>query len=554
MSIATPICQTKAKRSALNIALTAVIGVVGVTILNNVAHASQIEQVTIYQGLASVTRSQSVSEGQAINPATGERLVVFSCLSPNLDNDSLSIQADTGINLGEIAIETVSGERAKACALQADASGGSQVERDTLARLSAELEAVRLAGAYLQNLTDAEQVDTANIAQNTKAIESEGQRLALRRTQLENEVALAKERLRQTSGGIVVDPETDSDKTYTQVSVRTASRGSGMVTLNYQVRGASWAPTYQARLDTQTETMTLTASALIAQQTGEQWQDIPLTLSTVNPNRNVTARTPYPERLSLYDPKQRQGKYMASEAIDAMPVMVVDDASAEMAMGNASAPLPPLPSFDVSSSSVSGITEYRLPQRITLPSDGRQVQTVIDRKSGQSDTWLRTTPERSLQAYWYASAPFVPSNWVDGSLQLYRDGNYVGQSRLNYANLREAGIGFGVDPQILLKQITDESNQGNEGVFNRTEQQTRLEAYRITNLHDRTVSLEVLGSEPIAQDDDIKLTVTHTPPVSKQNWNDTDGVVAWRFDLAPQQSQTVQTAVTIAYPADKELR
>ena len=91
-------------------------------------------------------------------------------------------------------------------------------------------------------------------------------------------------------------------------------------------------------------------------------------------------------------------------------------------------------------------------------------------------------------------------------------------------------------------------------VFNRTEQQTRLEAYRITNLHDRTVSLEVLGSEPIAQDDDIKLTVTHTPPVSKQNWNDTDGVVAWRFDLAPQQSQTVQTAVTIAYPADKELR
>ena len=76
-------------------------------------------------------------------------------------------------------------------------------------------------------------------------------------------------------------------------------------------------------------------------------------------------------------------------------------------------------------------------------------------------TWLRTHPTK-FASLLVKCAPFVPSNWVDSSLQLYRDGNYVGQSRQITPIC--GGIGFGVDPQILVKQITGEGNQGNEGV------------------------------------------------------------------------------------------
>ena len=66
------------------------------------AATSSVEQVTVYQGLASVTRSLPIT-------GSGEQTVVFSCLSPYMDKDSLSVQAIGGVNIGEISIEELTG-------------------------------------------------------------------------------------------------------------------------------------------------------------------------------------------------------------------------------------------------------------------------------------------------------------------------------------------------------------------------------------------------------------------------------------------------------------
>ncbi|WP_240990537.1 DUF4140 domain-containing protein [Psychrobacter submarinus] len=70
------------------------------------AAESGIEQITIYQGLASVTRTLPIA-------GSGEQTLVFSCLSPYLDQDSLSVQALGDVNVGEVSIETLSGEQAQ---------------------------------------------------------------------------------------------------------------------------------------------------------------------------------------------------------------------------------------------------------------------------------------------------------------------------------------------------------------------------------------------------------------------------------------------------------
>ena len=213
----------------------------------------------------------------------------------------------------------------------------------------------------------------------------------------------------------------------------------------------------------------------------------------------------------------------------------------------------PLPSFTVSSQNKNGITEYRLPQRVSIPSDGRRVRTIIDEQSGTSKLWLRNTPSAEAAAYWYASAPFLTPAWADGSLQLYRDDNYVGQSRYDYQSLKEQGIGFGIAPSLLVKQLTDEDKKGDKGVFNRQQTKTITQAYQFTNQHNRSVSMQVLGAEPVSSDDSIKVSATHTPAISKKDWNDNKGMVAWEFDLPSKQSQVVQSIYQISYPADKKL-
>ncbi|MFK3917411.1 DUF4139 domain-containing protein [Psychrobacter sp. NPDC078501] len=501
------------------------------------AATSSVEQVTIYQGLASVTRALPVT-------GSGEQMVVFSCLSPYMDKESLSVQATGRVNIGEVSIEELTGEQAAQCQYQGDAK--VQTQQNTLANINAELEAARLAKAYLQNLTKATQVNTdSTIANNARDIETQATSLNQRILEIQQRQARAQDALNQLMAGSA----TSTFNKVTQVSVRTASRSPSSIKLHYQVQGAGWEPAYQARLNTNSEQLSITASAIIAQQTGENWTNVPLTLSTVNPNQSTTGQLPYVQRLSLYEESEDARVRRELPMMDASPVMMEEPAYNK----GAGVAMAPLPNFRVSSQNKNGIIEYRLPQLVSIPSDGRRVRTVIGEQTGNSKLWIRSTPSVETAAYWYASAPFLTPDWVDGSLQLYRDDNYVGQSRYNYQVLKEQGIGFGRDSNMLVKELTNEDKQGEKGVLNRTQTLTTTKAYQFTNQHNRNVRLQVLGSEPISRDDSLKVTVTHTPPVTERDWNDNQGMVAWEFDLPSKQSQVIRSTSQISYPANKLL-
>lgn len=501
------------------------------------AATSSVEQVTIYQGLASVTRALPIK-------GSGEQTVVFSCLSPYMDKESLSVQATGSVNVGEVSIEELTGEQAVQCQYQGDAK--VQTQQNTLANINAELEAARLAKAYLQNLTKATQVNTdSTIANNAHDIETQATSINQRILEIQQRQARAQDALNQLMAGSA----TSTFNKVTQVSVRTASRSPSSVKLHYQVQGAGWEPAYQARLNTNSEQLSITASAIIAQQTGENWTNVPLTLSTVNPNQSTTGQLPYVQRLSLYEESEDARVRRELPMMDASPVMMEEPAYNK----GAGAAMAPLPNFTVSSQNKNGIIEYRLPQLVSIPSDGRRVRTVIGEQAGNSKLWIRSTPSVKTAAYWYASAPFLTPDWVDGSLQLYRDDNYVGQSRYNYQMLKEQGIGFGRDSNMFVKELTNEDKQGEKGVLNRTQTLTTTKAYQFTNQHNRNVRLQVLGSEPISRDDSLKVAVTHTPPVTERDWNDNQGMVAWEFNLPSKQSQVIRSTSQISYPANKLL-
>lgn len=501
------------------------------------AATSSVEQVTIYQGLASVTRALPIT-------GSGEQMVVFSCLSPYMDKESLSVQATNNVNVGEVSIEELTGEQAAQCQYQGDAK--VQTQQNTLANINAELEAARLAKAYLQNLTKATQVNTdSTIANNARDIETQATSINQRILEIQQRQARAQDALNQLMAGSA----TSTFNKVTQVSVRTASRSPSSIKLHYQVQGAGWEPAYQARLNTNSEQLSITASAIIAQQTGENWTNVPLTLSTVNPNQSTTGQLPYVQRLSLYEESADARVRRELPMMDASPVMMEEPAYNK----GAGAPMAPLPNFTVSSQNKNGIIEYRLPQLVSIPSDGRRVRTVIGEQAGNSKLWIRSTPSVETAAYWYASAPFLTPDWVDGSLQLYRDDNYVGQSRYNYQMLKEQGIGFGRDSNMLVKELTNEDKQGEKGVLNRTQTLTTTQAYQFTNQHNRSVRLQVLGSEPISRDDSLKVAVTHTPPVTERDWNDNQGMVAWEFNLPSKQSKVIRSTSQVSYPTNKLL-
>src|SRR5690606_9266145 len=57
------------------------------------------------------------------------------------------------------------------------------------------------------------------------------------------------------------------------------------VALQYQVTGAGWTPAYNARLDPDTNAVSLEYFGVITQVTGEDWTDARLLLSTARPSQ-----------------------------------------------------------------------------------------------------------------------------------------------------------------------------------------------------------------------------------------------------------------------------
>lgn len=71
-----------------------------------------------------------------------------------------------------------------------------------------------------------------------------------------------------------------------RVNAKTATTGT--VTLSYQVGGAGWTPGYDARVMSVNEPLSLTQNAFVFQNSGEEWDNVKLTISTGSPQRTRT--------------------------------------------------------------------------------------------------------------------------------------------------------------------------------------------------------------------------------------------------------------------------
>jgi hypothetical protein len=86
-----------------------------------------------------------------------------------------------------------------------------------------------------------------------------------------------------------------------QVVATVSGRGAARLRLSYLVPGAAWKPSYEVRLDPARAEVALALSAVVTQQTGEDWPGARLTLSTAQPARLAT-----PPRLTAWRIGERQ--------------------------------------------------------------------------------------------------------------------------------------------------------------------------------------------------------------------------------------------------------
>ncbi|AVS83766.1 hypothetical protein C8239_02480 [Paracidovorax avenae] len=530
--------------------------------------ASRITQVTVAPGIATIERSARI--------AAGARSATFACLPASLDPDSLQISADAGVRVGEFKVTTEDRDVAAGCASPLD--DRVRALEDQIAGVQAEIAALRRADRYLDHLaggggtSDGAPRDgqgsppaaAATVVPAIPAAQIPATAEALRRTSAETLVRLQPLQRRQEALERDLKPlRAERDRTaggprarVVSVAVNLATDRDAGLRLSYQVRGPGWQPAYRARLDTATGAVVLERLAVVAQRSGEDWNDVRLALTTQAPARATAGPRPGTWTVDGAPPPEPQNRLARLPAAMAMAA----PAPAPMAE-SADAAEDPLPRFDVAALAGSYATRFEVPQRLSVPASGQRTTLLLGTHDAAARLVTRTVPAQRETAYLVAEIAPPAGPWPAGTVGLYRDGAFVGQGRLDFASATDAGnpggrtvpLWFGPDDLVRVQAEAPRTTTGTAGFTGTTvERRTQL-AYRIENRHTTPITLQVIDTAPVSRNAKIEVESRYAPPPLTTAWEGTTGTVAWQQTLAPGAEARFTAEHVVRHGKDVEL-
>lgn len=522
------------------------------------AHAqdtSRIARVTVYPGSATVERVAKV-------PA-GARSLTLACLPASLDVQSLQINADPAVRVGEFNVLTEDRDVAAGCASPLD-SRIRELE-DQIAGVKAETSALQLVDGYLRSVADTGAAPNeapagrasssgpsptpAQITATAEVLRKSGQDSFTRAHQLKRK----QEALQLALKPLVAERDRVASQRARVVSVtiNLAAEREAELRLSYQVRGPGWQPTYRATLDATKSTVLIERQALVAQNSGEDWGTVQLTLSTGQPGRATQGRLPREWTLDVAPPPRP----MAAAA----PAMAMAAAPSPVARSRNVVEEDKI-SFDVSTLDKGFATEFAVPQRITVPSSGQRVTLALGNHTAPATLITRTAPAVEEAAYLVAHMAQPPGVWPAGPAGLYRDGAFVGNGRIDFgtpsagAPAGSTSLSFGRDELVTVRAEPAQDLTGSTGFTgSRTERKTRR-SYSVENRHKTGITLQVLHAAPVSRNEKIEVESRYQPQPTDTAWNRTPSTVAWQQALGAGATAQFSAEHTIRYPKDVELQ
>lgn len=504
------------------------------------AQSSRIDQVLVYPGGATVERVAAVK--------AGARELRLSCLGARFDVESLQVRGD-GVAIGEVTVQTQPRAALPECANSALEQRVRELE-DSQAGVNAEIQAHELALGYLKRYGEGDNGRSAAspIAGTAEALRRSGldslqKQQALQRKR--DEIQRALEPLRAE-----LDRQQQANTQLRTVTIRLSARTDTELHLSYRTPNAGWEPVYRALLDSDTGKVSLERHAQVAQSSGEDWTHVKLRLSTAQPRQATGLTPPRPWTLDILPP---QPPVEARSFVAPAPAPVMMSPALERLAVNGSRIQPADVSFDVSVFQGEFATEFEVPGRSSVNADSQRIALSLGSTALDARLLARAQPQQEAAAYLVAESKRPAGVWPAGKLQLFRDGAFVGQSRLQFNSEETVDLSFGRDELVRVNVEPESRNAGSAGFIGSRAEHKRGHVYRIENLHKKAFKVQVLEPAPVARHEDIRVQARFDPKPAEDTWRQQPGVVAWLFDLAPGQQQTLTADYLISYPKDARI-
>lgn len=505
--------------------------------------APPVSHVTLYPSGATVERELKIT--------AGTQKVEIACLPAGFDEASLRVEGDADLRVGDIATDKLDAVRAEACRRSPLDERIRQLEAQR-ASIEADRDANDLAIAWLKQLSSSGPADgrggvalpdARNLAAVSDALRRNGQDAFARRIRLSEAMAEVDKALaplraeRQRSGGQRTE--------WRAVRFVVESARASALRLVYEMPRAGWTPAYRASLDSAAGTVLLERQAQIAQGSGEDWRGVHLTLSTGQPERQLSGPTPQTWSVDIARPMAAEARMSFAPPAAVMAPAPAPEAGDRMS-GNA-------PMFDVSVFEGSYATQFDLPGGSDLASDGQKVTVNLSRTSLPVQLLVRATPRDDERAFLVAQAARPQGVWLRGPVQLRRDGTLVGTTPWNPAEGERLSLPFGIDDLVEVSAEGERHFAQSTGFFGGRVERRMAVSYVVHNRHRTPVQLQLLEASPVAASSQIEVKTRFTPQPATDHWQDRAGVAAWEQTLAPDQTARFSVEYAVSYPKDAQV-
>ena len=529
--------------------------------------SSTISAVTVYTDRAVVTRTASVEL------AGGTTELVFANLPEALNERSLQV---SGKGTAAATILDVSAKQtyvdftpnARVKELEDLLKGyGKQVrglddrttllqtQRGTLDRMEAALTAQPAKDVPRPAVADLASAMSFLVEQRAK-ITADLAGLDESREELQNKIATAQAQLNELRGA--------GGRSYKTVTVRIAAAQAGSldVALAYTVPGASWSPSYDARVLSTERAVALGYFGIVHQSTGEDWKDVMLTLSTARPGLGGAAPQLGVWNLDVYNPialRQMAENERRHDEMDKKYKAMRENAPAAMAAGSVNmqtmtsdAPAE-LKDAELSSATMeAGATSasFKIATASSVPSDNSPQRIPITAAKFAANPEYLTVPKRLATAYLttkvYNNSEFP---LLAGAMNVFLDGTFVATSALRTVMPGEKfDLALGADEGISVKHKRVNRFAEDTGLTNSGKRITYEYLLTIQNNKKTAERVIVVDQVPLTRNE--KIVVKLLAPDAKDVKPTDEGSLKWSLDLKPGEKRELTVKFAIEYDKD----
>jgi uncharacterized protein (TIGR02231 family) len=368
-----------------------------------------------------------------------------------------------------------------------------------------------------------------------------------------------------------------SGRSFKTVTVRVAAANAGSLdlTLAYAVPGASWTPSYDARLRGEERAVELSYFGTVRQNTGEDWKAVALTLSTARPGLgggapelgtwvvDVVANDETLE-LSPFVVSKSKDKGYRERALAAGKPQRPDPAAASfnsLAMDIAPVAIAAQQATATVDSSTTSAS-FKIAAPATILSDNATQKVAITTITLAAKLQYQAAPrlqETAFLSAYVANTTDFPL--LAGSVNTFLGDSFVATSSLKTVMPSEKfELALGADESIAVKRKVVNRFAEDTGLTGGGRRVTYEFLVALTNnkkTTERVVFKELL---PVSRNEKIVVKLlgpaerdVGTVAAPKEVTREADGKLVWRLDLKPGEKREITLKFSVEHPADVQV-